>query len=302
SSLHSTTAPMDAEPTLDERSTDVWFEDGTVVLKAARTLFRVYRGILSAQSPIFHDTFSIPQPTTQEMYDGCPVVVLHDFPNDLRVFLAATHNPGYLKTSPVDGIDTLSALLRLSTKYEVDYLRNDMLSILTSIYPSSVEAWLERNSPPGYSEIDDHDFKALNLARELQILQILPGVFFECCRHSVGSIFNAEIDATDKEKCLAAREDFVHEYCPLVYRFLYCRDDNSVCVDPSSCDAARLAWLTNNKSLAAIDDVFCGDFEWDDIMFCGLCIASAQGGFLAARQALWDNLPRIFGLPAWNTL
>ncbi|KAJ7167231.1 hypothetical protein C8R43DRAFT_984555 [Mycena crocata] len=53
------------EPTpqpVAHRSTDVWFDDGTVILQAEQTLFRVYRGVLAAQSTIFRDMFSISQP------------------------------------------------------------------------------------------------------------------------------------------------------------------------------------------------------------------------------------------------
>lgn len=78
------------------RSSDVWFDDGTVVLQAETTLFRVYRGVLVAQSPIFRDTFAIPQPPAQEMYEGCPVILLHDSPGDLELFLLATHDAGYV--------------------------------------------------------------------------------------------------------------------------------------------------------------------------------------------------------------
>ncbi|KAJ7735564.1 hypothetical protein DFH07DRAFT_753823 [Mycena maculata] len=78
------------EPASLVRSPDVWFE----VLQAETTLFRVYRGVLAAQSPIFRDTFAIPQPPTQETYEGCPLVVLHDSASDLRHFLTATHDAG----------------------------------------------------------------------------------------------------------------------------------------------------------------------------------------------------------------
>ncbi|KAJ7721648.1 hypothetical protein DFH07DRAFT_760334 [Mycena maculata] len=71
------------------RSPDVWFEDGTVVLQAQATLFRVYRGVLAAQSSILRDTFAIPQPATRDTYEACPLVVLHDSASDLRHFLTA---------------------------------------------------------------------------------------------------------------------------------------------------------------------------------------------------------------------
>ncbi|KAJ7801779.1 hypothetical protein B0H14DRAFT_2386113, partial [Mycena olivaceomarginata] len=57
--------------------------------------FRVYRGTLAAQSPIFRDTFAIPQPVAQEMYGGVSMILLADSPSDLKIFLAATHDTGY---------------------------------------------------------------------------------------------------------------------------------------------------------------------------------------------------------------
>jgi hypothetical protein len=88
-----TLEPGEISTPSSHRSTDVWFDDRTVVLRAGATLFRVYRGILVAQSPIFRHTFAIPQPATQEMYEGCPVVELHDLPDELGIFLVATHDP-----------------------------------------------------------------------------------------------------------------------------------------------------------------------------------------------------------------
>ncbi|KAJ7605448.1 hypothetical protein DFH06DRAFT_1252854 [Mycena polygramma] len=55
-----------------QRSRDVWFEDGTVVLRAEQPLFRVYRGILAAQSPtIFKDTFDMPKTCPSQWHRKC---------------------------------------------------------------------------------------------------------------------------------------------------------------------------------------------------------------------------------------
>ncbi|KAJ7642455.1 hypothetical protein DFH06DRAFT_928666, partial [Mycena polygramma] len=96
---------------------------------------------VAAQSPIFRDAFSIPQPATQETYEGCPLLVLHDSAADLRLFLLATHDAGRLivrirslMNTPVDGMATLSALLRLSTKYDVGHIRSRMIVILQTLY------------------------------------------------------------------------------------------------------------------------------------------------------------------------
>lgn len=85
---------MDVPPELF-RSTEFWFDDGTVVLQVENTLYRVYRGLLSSRSTVFHDTFSIPQPVEERTeIEGCPVVQLHDRSKDFTRFLKALHHYG----------------------------------------------------------------------------------------------------------------------------------------------------------------------------------------------------------------
>ncbi|KAJ7842915.1 hypothetical protein B0H13DRAFT_2676471 [Mycena leptocephala] len=295
---------MDVETPTLQRSEDLWFDDGTVVLKAQTTLFRVYRGILAAQSPIFRDTFAIPQPVAQEMYDGLPIILLPDSPADLKIFLAATHDPGYFKTSPVGGMDVLCSLLRLSTKYCVDHLRNDMLSTLTALYPSSLDAWLGRCPPVGYIMANGDAFKALGLALELQILPILPGVLFECSANTPRAIFNADIQDGNKETCLSVREDFATEYCPRIYRSLLMARSGEplICGNALGCDSTRLECFGSNIISVTIDEIFTKELDWDNLPLCENCTAAAQAEFRLGRLALWNNLPRIFDLPPWDQL
>ena len=70
-----------------ERDSEFWLEDGNVVLVAQNTGFRVYKGLLAAQSPVFHDMFSAAGLQADERYDGVPVVPLFDSPVDLRHLL-----------------------------------------------------------------------------------------------------------------------------------------------------------------------------------------------------------------------
>lgn len=69
---------------------EIWLEDGNVVLQAEGTQFKVYRGILSLNSPVFKDMFSLPQPTSgEELVEGCPVVHLSDSAADVTYVLQA---------------------------------------------------------------------------------------------------------------------------------------------------------------------------------------------------------------------
>lgn len=81
------------------RSQDIWFDDGNVVIQADNILFKVFRGILASNSTVFSDMFSVPQPTNAsvtdpDVYDSCPLVKIHDTPEDTKHFLKAIHDAG----------------------------------------------------------------------------------------------------------------------------------------------------------------------------------------------------------------
>lgn len=88
---------MDVEGTLTPHpSPEIWFDDGNIVLQAEQTLFKVYRGVLGALSPFFHDMFLLPQQETDqsEKYEGCPLIEMAgDLAEDVRVFLKAIFDP-----------------------------------------------------------------------------------------------------------------------------------------------------------------------------------------------------------------
>ena len=71
---------------------DLWYPDGTVVLQAESTVYRVYSGMLSQYSPVFRGLFDIPQPHVQEVYDGTPLVKLSDTARDIYNFLKTIHD------------------------------------------------------------------------------------------------------------------------------------------------------------------------------------------------------------------
>lgn len=70
-----------------ERDAEFWLDDGNLVLIARNTGFRIYRGLLAAQSEVFRDMFASSSPSTGECHNGCPVVYMSDSPEDLRRLL-----------------------------------------------------------------------------------------------------------------------------------------------------------------------------------------------------------------------
>ncbi|KIJ29133.1 hypothetical protein M422DRAFT_269563 [Sphaerobolus stellatus SS14] len=157
-----------------------------MVLLCNNTLFRVYIGILSAQSEIFWDMFSLTlhQPPEIEKYDDCPLVWLTDDPEELTHFLKALVFPDYIP-DPDDGqpmsCTAALAILRLATRYIVKFLRKRMLSRFHRIIPTKFEDIETKFTAKKFSEVFSEGIKCLNyrlvnVFRECQVpvlLQIL---------------------------------------------------------------------------------------------------------------------------------
>lgn len=56
----------------------IWFDDGTLVVQAETTQFKIYGGILAHKSEIFRDALGVPQPPSIERIDGVPLVHIQD--------------------------------------------------------------------------------------------------------------------------------------------------------------------------------------------------------------------------------
>ena len=67
------------DPDLITRS-KIWFDDGSVVIQAEQTQFRVHRSMLSRHSSVFRDMFSVPQPPGDQepVIEGCSIVHVSD--------------------------------------------------------------------------------------------------------------------------------------------------------------------------------------------------------------------------------
>ena len=69
------------------RDTTFWLPDGNIILSTGTVAFRIYHGILAAQSPVFDNMLDLPQPEGAPTMDGCPILELSDSDIDLRHLL-----------------------------------------------------------------------------------------------------------------------------------------------------------------------------------------------------------------------
>ena len=81
---------------------DFYLPDGDLAIYSAPsaqdgsvTVFRVHKPVMAYNSPIFRGMFELPaHPTSQEMYEGVPVVRVTDSADGIHALLAALYDAG----------------------------------------------------------------------------------------------------------------------------------------------------------------------------------------------------------------
>jgi len=198
---------------------DLWFCDGSVILQADSTLFRVHKSQLSRRSTVFSDMFTLPQPpvmTTHatladETHEGCPIVKLYDSAEDVANLLLALYDgPKFGNNDPHD-FAVVSGILRLSTKYAIDSLRSKAITHLNIAWPTTLKGWdlredkahaYELTSPTEPAGLYPSPIDIINLARLTNAPSLLPAAFYDISRYTFAQIFEPIDDEPTRFRCL----------------------------------------------------------------------------------------------------
>lgn len=305
-----------------ERSPELWYDDGTVVLQADKTLFKVYKGILSRESSLFRDMFSLPQPATGvEMYEGCQLLKIHDDAAQMSLFLLALFSSYDFLLSQCTCVQ-YTAILRVAMKYQADDLRKRILSILQRIYPDTLEGWEEVNRTGEYypstnllhrlplDDLDAH-IAVINLAQQdADAEAVLPAAMLRLFQRDMDVIVDAArtsgLDAARVLEVLPAMSALArtHTFALLFSGDVRLSDD---CRSVSSCFAVRRKFLIalERPGFAYVADPFARvKFAQGKLAFdlCGACRRVFQASYEAGRETAWEALPACFKLGSWDTL
>ncbi|KAJ7142423.1 hypothetical protein C8R44DRAFT_923985 [Mycena epipterygia] len=174
---------------------ELWFYDGNIVIIAGSIAFKVHRGQLRRHSEVFDDVFSIPQPKDQDLYDGCPWVEVYDCPSDMLYFLKALYDGLYFKTPGANDFPAVAAVLRLSTKYLVEHLRQRCMTRLELDWPLTLAGWDQREqaATDGVGHYSPrascpHPILVVDLALDLGLSSILPAALYDLARYGPSKI------------------------------------------------------------------------------------------------------------------
>ncbi|KAF7297736.1 BTB domain-containing protein [Mycena kentingensis (nom. inval.)] len=308
------------EPELSiTRSPDYWFEDGSIVLQVESTQFRVAKTMLAMHSSVFKDMLSLP-PTDESLVEGCPVVVLSgDSSTDWTHLLGAMYTKGGF-TDPKDTptLGQLSAILRLSKKYDIPELRRRCVACLKKEFPATIADYDAKNKKMKIfsfiklSELNVQFLaKIIELAREVGLYSILPLALYIINALNVPAGIHSplftDIDAADQLRILRGRTQ-LYALFPLRSPLKWMDSQHGsvpsqACTQRRECQAVVAA--INDAVLRKNDYLVCIFLEWPETRtekLCENCTVIAKEVHRSMREQCWNELPSYFDLPPWEEL
>lgn len=238
--------PADDQP---KHHSELWYEDGNVILITENVAFRVHRSILSRRSQVFKDLFAFPQPESIDTLEDCPLIHLSDGAEDLAHLLEAIYNGIRFQRHGIKTLwKDLKPLLLLSNKYQVEDVQREVIHKFQSYYVDDIEDWDSSyypNPPPdGYVPFRAAEdcIAMANIARLLDIHIAHRHVMYDCCQLSVDTLMRGvmpegsqtydRLSEDDLLSCLKGQQTLMKEsfalWGSLLDPYIECGNDECV--------------------------------------------------------------------------
>ncbi|KLO08393.1 hypothetical protein SCHPADRAFT_1000973 [Schizopora paradoxa] len=196
----------------------LWFSDGNVILATDTYLFKVHKSMLSSQSSVFRDMFDLPlvgdsqgpsegdRGIVPETYDGLPLVKLADEKGEELAYLlrAVYERQFYHRDDARTPLKVVTSLLVLSTKYDFEHIRKDVIFQISKHYPMTLDEYCaiddDKSQLFGMDRKDCH-FPLLGAAFTAQVEPLLPILYYAASHFYAGDIFQAFTSGTIAMEC-----------------------------------------------------------------------------------------------------
>ncbi|KAH9925605.1 uncharacterized protein BXZ73DRAFT_78946 [Epithele typhae] len=327
----------DSVPKQPKPDDEFWLEDGNLTLIARNAVeFRVYKGPLIANSPVFRDMLSLPQPAPEHGHPNAdpksPGTLCHrcatytpalvhvpDSPEDLRHFLRVLVPGRTPRVTPDDlSFHAVSACVRLGHKYEAEAVLQGALGYLKKYYVDSFDTWprVDPPRPPAFEAA--HAIGVVNLARLTGTDALLPAALMGCCMLGADELIRgfmlegetgdgarreALADAADVGRCFAGRANLMQANT-LATLSLFAQTLSEGCTRREVCGAVFLRLV---DELRGHERVVC-TLDWfkywtdyidgrdDDRRICAACYKMLQDREKVQHKDIWRRLPELMGV------
>ncbi|KAJ7725859.1 hypothetical protein DFH07DRAFT_853664 [Mycena maculata] len=323
-----------SHPAAPTRHPDLSFPDGNLaILTGCRSVyFLVHRGLLCRHSiPLQQATKGL-DPRIQ--LEGRPVLHLEDPSHDMCHFLSALYDGLLaLKLDPPH-FSVIDALLRLTSKYQVNHLRASLIREMQRVqWPVRLAQWevreAEATDSSGHYDARlcyPHPILVINLARAVNAPEILPSAFYDLSR-SVVSETTAGTDYANKRhqlspddlmSLLKGREHASRFLSTFIVNELEGREPSASCVHTRDEDVAQrracqaafesitfeilrdvngVTHRTSDPLFAIVDAELMQTRDDASVLrACEFCRLEFGAAVDQAREEFWRKLPVWFGV------
>ncbi|KAJ7649978.1 hypothetical protein FB45DRAFT_6491 [Roridomyces roridus] len=311
------------------RSSEIWHSDGSVVLQAGCTQFRVHWGVLSLHSSVFRDLQGLPQPVNEPKIEGCPVIELSDSSEDVETILNALYDPSVSgdRSTGTDHcprlffaqenlpLSIIASHIRLGRKYELKKILPAVTERLTNDYPFTLEGYDKlTSSAPAYYSYEGYQgshIDVLTLTRENNLLQLLPCVYYRILLAFTQTELFDGVQRPDGTHVTLSPGDVPFAF----WRAPSCCQANwksrlGGCA-PTAPSCAKTVMLASKSRTQFSQELLLEgkiaafpSISWvlKRSQVCNACKEDARVEIPKGRRKMWDLLPSFFGLPAWAEL
>ncbi|KLO09156.1 hypothetical protein SCHPADRAFT_1000470 [Schizopora paradoxa] len=306
---------------LPQPHTNLWFLDGSVVLKTESYLFRVHKSILARESTVFNDMFAFPvkgehaveSSDDLDEYEGLPLVpLIGDDETAVVHLLTMIYKPNYsLVRKPLLKLPCAVGLFKLSNKYHFSAIEEAFQTELKIAFPSTRAAFGQAESSDIRYSMFLHGnlLPLLPMIEDASLAKSCPSLFYSCSQYSIHDIVAANLPPKTMEVLLCGREaikERIHrilsERVELYHIGMSCCERSMLAQCRSAACFAEFNTISQSQmetvsssggeffTLKAIDEV------QTSITLCNPCKKEIQSQMDRFRDQIWVALPEIFKL------
>ncbi|KAJ6603345.1 hypothetical protein DFH09DRAFT_1458786 [Mycena vulgaris] len=291
---------------VDPIRSDIWFDDGNIVIQTENVQFRVYKGPLCSDSHVLKQM--VEDIADSKGVDGCATLHLSDSSIDVGYLLRTIfYRWSYPDNEPIP-FDVISAFFQLGRTYGIQLLYQNTFLRLDSAFPSSRDQYLAsqqrtRISVDVTANPRNHiAIETILLARQLDLPILLPAAFWVAATRldlMIDKIIS--LSAADKRTIISSATPLRVAHASYLFGWLDENYMNPECKYRAACIGTKARYALKMWKPPTTHPMF----SWNAASVKGMCASCADAGrkyHTEGSKRLWEELPSFFGLPPWEEL
>jgi len=249
---------------------------------------------------------------------------VYEEPEDFSILLQVLYNPGFPTRHQTPDFATFSSILRMTTSYKIENVREQILEDLRCAYPKTFEVY-ERSTTLGERVFGDpkpHPNAVLKLFETCNVPFALPFAYYRACTAGTLALTSVEPTLRLPPRVLAAavvgQSRLKARELQVVRQLLFDRPAKKFSCSGWLCPGS---YETNHRRTGQtspyerlFNTISSQSSEVDmavsiletrtlaDNAFCAKCLERFNACLRGAREEIWASLPRMFGLSPWSSL